>query len=172
MLFRSGTSLDGLDMALCRISNSGFDTVIETEQFITIPFTETFRKDIRGLATNSPNTLEMTCRLHTYTGQLFADMVNEALQKWNVAPADVDLIASHGQTVFHAPLPDAARKEFGSGTLQIGDGDRIAKETGIITISDFRQKHIAAGGQGAPLAPYGDFLLFSEMKSEIGRAHV
>jgi anhydro-N-acetylmuramic acid kinase len=163
----SGTSLDGLDMALCRISNSGFDTAIEPEHFITIPFTETFRNDIRGLATNPSRALEMTCRLNTYTGKLFAGMINEALKKWNVSPEDVDLIASHGQTIFHAPLPDEERKEFGCSTLQIGDGDRIAAETGIITISDFRQKHIAAGGQGAPLAPYGDYLLFSEMNSDV-----
>jgi anhydro-N-acetylmuramic acid kinase len=71
----------------------------------------------------------------------------------------VDLIASHGQTIYHAPKSLHPTDEFDNATLQIGDGDHIAVKTGIITLSDFRQKHIAAGGEGAPLALYGDYLL-------------
>jgi anhydro-N-acetylmuramic acid kinase len=74
----------------------------------------------------------------------------------------VDFIASHGQTIFHAPKSLHKTDEYPNGTLQIGDGDHIAMKTGIITLSDFRQKHLAAGGEGAPLAVYGDYLMFSE----------
>ncbi|MCW5192485.1 anhydro-N-acetylmuramic acid kinase, partial [Burkholderia cenocepacia] len=88
-------------------------------------------------------------------------MILDALRHWNISPEDVDLIASHGQTVYHAPNRLTGDSDFPNSTLQIGDGDHIALRTGIITISDFRQKHIAAGGEGAPLAAYGDFLLFS-----------
>jgi anhydro-N-acetylmuramic acid kinase len=74
----------------------------------------------------------------------------------------VDIIASHGQTIYHAPKSLHAQNKFGNATLQIGDGDHLAVATGIITTSDFRQKHIAAGGEGAPLAVYGDYLIFGK----------
>ena len=84
------------------------------------------------------------------------------LKKWNIKNDDVDIIASHGQTIYHAPKILHGQNKFGNATLQIGDGDHIAVATGIITISDFRQKHIAAGGEGAPLAVYGDYLIFGK----------
>jgi anhydro-N-acetylmuramic acid kinase len=84
------------------------------------------------------------------------------LKKWAVSPQSVDLIASHGQTIYHAPKLLHGYPEFGNATLQIGDGDHLAVATGIITLSDFRQKHIAAGGEGAPLAVYGDYFIFSK----------
>lgn len=163
----SGTSLDGLDIALSRISHSGFDSVIQTEQFITMPYSDAFIGMIRSLHSKEGNVLEKTCLLNGYVGQAFGTMVMEALKKWNVHPGDVDLIASHGQTVYHAPASSHKNEMFGNGTLQIGDGDMIASATGIITISDFRQKHIASGGEGAPLAPYGDYLLFSENQADV-----
>jgi len=89
-------------------------------------------------------------------------MINQALKQWNVEASAVDLIASHGQTIFHAPKHLHGIAGYPNGTLQIGDGDQIAVNTGIITVSDFRQKHVAAGGEGAPLAVYGDYLVFSE----------
>src|SRR5947208_4927537 len=80
----------------------------------------------------------------------------------NVNRGTVDLIASHGQTIYHAPKYLHGFEKFSNATLQIGDGDHLAVKTGIITISDFRQKHVAAGGEGAPLAVYGDYLIFSK----------
>ncbi|RYE14084.1 MAG: anhydro-N-acetylmuramic acid kinase, partial [Sphingobacteriales bacterium] len=86
----------------------------------------------------------------------------QALKQWQVEPATVDFIASHGQTIYHAPARAHQHKNYPNATLQIGDGDHIAVKTGILTISDFRQKHVAAGGEGAPLALYGDVLLCSK----------
>jgi anhydro-N-acetylmuramic acid kinase len=88
-------------------------------------------------------------------------MVLDALASWNIAPEKVDMIASHGQTIYHAPKSLHPHSEYDPATLQIGDGDHIAVTTGILTLSDFRQKHVAAGGEGAPLAVYGDYLLCS-----------
>ena len=88
-------------------------------------------------------------------------MVNQFLQSHNIPNSSIDAIASHGQTIYHAPKRLHQLPHFGNGTLQIGDADHIATTTGIITLSDFRQKHIARGGEGAPLAVYGDYLLFS-----------
>jgi anhydro-N-acetylmuramic acid kinase len=100
-------------------------------------------------------------------GKLHAAAIAECLSEWQVSPADVDLIASHGQTVYHAPQHQHQRADFNlNATLQLGDGDHVAVGTGIITLSDFRQKHVAAGGEGAPLAAYGDFLLLSSPDEE------
>ncbi|RZK73398.1 MAG: anhydro-N-acetylmuramic acid kinase, partial [Pedobacter sp.] len=93
---------------------------------------------------------------------LHADLILKALDKWKIKPEEIDVIASHGQTIYHAPKSLHRLAGYPNGTLQIGDGDHIAVKTGIITICDFRQKHIAAGGEGAPLAVYGDYLLFSK----------
>jgi anhydro-N-acetylmuramic acid kinase len=91
-----------------------------------------------------------------------AACINDCLRKWQVDKTDVDLVASHGQSIYHAPATLHSQEKFGNATLQIGDGDHLAVATGIITISDMRQKNIAAGGEGAPLAVYADHLLFSK----------
>jgi len=88
-------------------------------------------------------------------------MILKCLKKWKLSPGKIDIIASHGQTVYHSPKSITPNARINS-TLQVGDGDHLAVKTGIITISDFRQKHIAKGGEGAPLAVYGDYLLFSK----------
>uniref|UniRef100_UPI0030F3D12C anhydro-N-acetylmuramic acid kinase n=1 Tax=Paraglaciecola sp. TaxID=1920173 RepID=UPI0030F3D12C len=88
-------------------------------------------------------------------------MINQCLAKWQIKATDIDAIASHGQTIYHCPLRQHGLSEFGNATLQIGDADHLAVTTGIITVADFRQKHIAAGGEGAPLAVYGDYLFFT-----------
>lgn len=88
-------------------------------------------------------------------------MVNQCLAKWQVPADDIDVIASHGQTIYHCPKSQHQHDDFLHGTLQIGDSDHVAVTTGIITVGDFRQKHIAAGGEGAPLAVYGDYLFFT-----------
>ncbi|NDP28431.1 MAG: anhydro-N-acetylmuramic acid kinase, partial [Flavobacterium sp.] len=100
--------------------------------------------------------------LNEIIGTVHAEMVLECLKKWKITTDEIDAIASHGQTVFHAPKNLHQLAGFPNATLQIGDGDHIAVKTGIITVSDFRQKHVAAGGEGAPLAVYGDYFLFGQ----------
>jgi anhydro-N-acetylmuramic acid kinase len=158
----SGTSLDGLDIALCKIEGSGTETVLDLEKFRTIPYTETFREEIRKIFAKSEIDFQQLCLLNAFIGTTHGEMVSDCLKEWDISPSDIDLIASHGQTVFHAPKKQHKLPGFPNATLQIGDGDHIAVETSIITISDFRQKHIAAGGEGAPLAVYGDYYLFSK----------
>ena len=157
----SGTSLDGLDIALCHIGNSGQETRLFLENFISIPYEDTFRQYIREIFAKRQIDQQVLCGLHAYIGKTHGTFINRTLKQWNISPLDVDLIASHGQTVFHAPQRLTEQASFPNSTLQIGDGDHIAQTTGIITVSDFRQKHVAAGGEGAPLAAYGDYLLFT-----------
>lgn len=158
----SGTSLDGLDIALCEISGAGENTAVKILEFETINYTEDIKNEIRKVFAKKTVDFQHFALLNEWIGILHAGMVNDCLQKWNIPAHEVDLIASHGQTVLHAPKFLHQQEKFPNATLQIGDGDHIAVKTGIITLSDFRQKHVAAGGEGAPLAVYGDYLLFSK----------
>jgi anhydro-N-acetylmuramic acid kinase len=158
----SGTSLDGLDIALCRFRGKGLETQIELVAFETVSYDSTFKDEIKSVFSKQQVSLEKVCLLNPWVGLYHAELILRCLAKWKVDPADIDLIASHGQTIYHAPKLLHGQQKFGNATLQIGDGDHIAHATDVITLSDFRQKHIAGGGEGAPLAAYGDFLIFSK----------
>jgi anhydro-N-acetylmuramic acid kinase len=158
----SGTSFDGLDVALCKISGSGMNTKVEIIKFETAVYGPDFKEELKTIFSRRDADLEKVCLLNEWVAIQHAGMINGCLEKWGYKKDDIDLIASHGQTIYHAPKFLHGREKFPNATLQIGDGDHIAVNTGIITISDFRQKHIAAGGEGAPLAVYGDYLLFSK----------
>lgn len=160
----SGTSLDGLDVALCEISGASKNTVVQLKEFKTIPYSEAIKAEIRKVFAKKTIDFQHLALLNEWIGILHANLVLDCLKEWKVAPTEVDLIASHGQTVMHAPKILHQQAEFPNATLQIGDGDHIAVRTGIITVSDFRQKHLAAGGEGAPLAVYGDYFLFGSEK--------
>ena len=155
----SGTSLDGLDIALCTLNGSGRSTNITVEAFATKPYDSQTVESIKSVFAKTEVNLEKLCELNAEIGRLHGRLVKEQLTNWQVNIDSVDLIASHGQTIFHAPQLSSEHLSCNS-TLQIGDGDHVARECGIITVSDFRQRHIAAGGEGAPLVAYGDSLLF------------
>ena len=158
----SGTSLDGLDVALCLFTGSGQRTRVQVEAFETIPYDEAFKAGIRQVFAKKEIDFQHLVLLNVLVAERHASMVLSCLQQWGVPPASVDLVASHGQTVFHAPRVYHGMADQPNATLQIGDGDHLAQRTGILTLSDFRQKHCAAGGEGAPLALYGDYFLFSK----------
>ncbi len=158
----SGTSLDGLDVALCRISGCGGSTRVDLTHFDTVPYTPEIKARIRQVFAKETVDFQFLTLLNAWLGRLHGEMVLDCLRRWNVPAAVVDVVASHGQTVFHAPKILHGLADFPNATLQIGDGDHVAVTTGIITLSDFRQKHVAAGGEGAPLAVYGDYFLFSK----------
>lgn len=158
----SGTSVDGLDVALCRFSGTGMDTDIELLEFETVSYQGDYKQEIASVFSKRNVDLEKVCLLNGWVATQHAGMILQCLQQWGRKPGEIDLVASHGQTIFHAPKSLHKHAKFGNATLQIGDGDHMAVTTGIITVSDFRQKHVAAGGEGAPLAAYGDYLIFSE----------
>ena len=157
----SGTSMDGLDIALCLIKGAGRDTKFELKAFTTIDYTNDFKEKILSIFSKEMVALETLCLLNAWVGRQHGKMVLDALASWKIALERVDMIASHGQTIYHAPKSLHPDSEYDPATLQIGDGDHIAVTTGILTLSDFRQKHLAAGGEGAPLAVFGDYLLCS-----------
>jgi len=158
----SGTSLDGLDVALCRCTGHGAALQVAMEQFVTVPYEAAFQARLRAVSQPRVD-LEEVVLLHAEVGRRHAATVLACLAGWGVGPAEVDVLASHGQTIWHAPRHQHGRAAFPHhATLQIGDGDHLAVGTGIITLSDFRQKHVAAGYEGAPLAPFADELLFRQ----------
>jgi anhydro-N-acetylmuramic acid kinase len=162
----SGTSLDGLDIALCQFSGSGSDTTIVLERFTTIAYSDEVKNAIRSIFAKEQVDFQHLTLLNAWIGRLHGEMVARSLREWGIDPDEVDAVASHGQTVMHAPKSLHKKYDFPEGgfpnaTLQIGDGDHVAVASGIITFSDFRQKHVAAGGEGAPLAVYGDYFMFS-----------
>lgn len=158
----SGTSMDGLDVAFCEYHGSGLYTKVKVLKFETVSFAEDVKGEIRKIFAKEKIDFQQLCVLNPWIGNLHGEIVNQLLEKWGIPNSEVDCIASHGQTVFHAPKIQHKVEKFPNATLQIGDGDHLAVKTGIITLSDFRQKHCAAGGEGAPLAVYGDYLIFSE----------
>ncbi|NQW75943.1 MAG: anhydro-N-acetylmuramic acid kinase, partial [Cytophagales bacterium] len=155
----SGTSLDGLDIALCEFEGSGLSTKFQLKQFVSLPYTSEFKDSIQAVFAKEQIHFPSLSTLNAEIGIKHAELILSALQSWGIKPGEIDLIASHGQTVMHRPMRHGKQP---NSTLQIGDGDHIALKTGIITLSDFRQKHVAAGGEGAPLAIYGDYFLFSK----------
>jgi anhydro-N-acetylmuramic acid kinase len=157
----SGTSMDGLDIALCRISGTGEITQLELQAFETVDYPDEIFRDLREIVSREQVSLQKICLLNSVLGNYHADLILESLEKWNIEAADIDCIASHGQSIYHLPASRDQFKNQPNATLQIIDGDHIARRTGILTISDFRQKHTAAGGEGAPLAALVDELLFA-----------
>ena len=155
----SGTSLDGLDLALCEFEGSGLSTKFVLKQFVSLPYSTAFKESIQAVFAKEQVHFPSLSTLNAEIGIKHAELILSALQSWGIKPEEIDLIASHGQTVMHRPMRNGKQP---NSTLQIGDGDHIALKTGIITLSDFRQKHVAAGGEGAPLAMYGDYFLFSK----------
>ena len=151
----SGTSLDGIDAALVRFEGDGVDLRWEVEAFIAIPLTAAQREHIHaGLSKGGPAEL---CQLHADLGEWFADAVLRLCREHQVDPVTVDLIGSHGQTIWHIP-PQGERR---GSTLQLGCPATIAERTGIPVVNDFRTRDMAAHGQGAPLVPFADRTLFS-----------
>lgn len=159
----SGTSLDGLDIALCNIRGSGYETIVQLENFVTKPYSSVDSEALKKISSVGQASLSDVCYQHSKLADLHATWIMEALDEWGIQPRDVDCIASHGQTIYHLPARDhpSDQNQINS-TLQIGDGDHIAVKTGIMTISDFRQKHTALGGEGAPMAGLIDGFLFTD----------
>ena len=147
----SGTSVDGVDAALVRISGSARQTRLSVPAFVTVPFGDALRNRILALARGEGNAEEVS-RVNFLLGSVFGDAVSDVLSRAGVSADQLDVIASHGQTISHtAPY----------ATLQIGEPAVLAERFGVPVLSDFRTADIAAGGQGAPLTPYADWCLLT-----------
>ncbi|HIE53289.1 MAG TPA: anhydro-N-acetylmuramic acid kinase [Armatimonadetes bacterium] len=152
----SGTSADAVDAALVEIKAEGERVQVRLMAFAAYPFPPALREEV--LALGECGTTAAVCRLNFALGEVFAAAALAVLERAKVAPSEVDFIGSHGQTVYHCP---PVGNKPGS-TLQLGEPSVIAERTGITTVAEFRYRDLAAGGQGAPLVPYVDWLLFRD----------
>ena len=159
----SGTSADGTDAALCEIFGAGETTRIVMRSFVTTPFARPLRERIFNLSEANASEL---CDLDVLLGEAFAEAARDAAIAAGITLADVHLIGSHGQTAVHHPR---SAGKLGS-TLQIGEAAVIAERTGLPVVSDFRVRDVAAGGEGAPLVPLVDYLLFRKTRCAPGVA--
>lgn len=160
----SGTSLDGIDVAITKISGFDKSTKIELLYGNTIPFEETVKVKIEDAIANKNFNLEKLTSLHFELGEVFASAIKTTIKESNLNIEKIDFIASHGQTVWHNPI---RTKDITPSTLQIGEGSIIAEHLKTTVISNFRAADIAAGGQGAPLVSYVDKLLFFKNNKNI-----
>ena len=165
----SGTSADGIDSALVKISGAPPNLKIRLLNHAHQSFPPQVRKEILRVAEQNPLTPGEFSQLHARLGHIYAEAALAACKKFCISPKRIDLIGNHGQTIFHqGPSPShsllATRHSPLSSTLQLGDGSIIANLTGITTVSDFRPADMALGGQGAPLVPFADYALYRHPK--------
>jgi anhydro-N-acetylmuramic acid kinase len=166
----SGTSADGVDVAIVDVGAGA----ARVRAFATFPYTPPLRRAIFRLFDPRTGRVDGVCRMNAVLGEVFADALLALCRRARIPLASIDVIGSHGQTVWHDPagrmvpagLAGAAaspRRRVRS-TLQIGEPCVIAQHTGITTVADFRPRDVAAGGQGAPLTPYADYLLLAHRR--------
>ncbi|AJG94012.1 anhydro-N-acetylmuramic acid kinase [Bacillus anthracis] len=155
----SGTSLDGIDVALVRIEGSGVDSKVKLIHFTTVPFRNDIKSEIQQALSIENSNVQLICSLNFKLGLCFANAVKEVCKEANFSLEQLDLIGSHGQTIYHQPKPEG---NMIASTLQIGEPAVIAYDTNTTVISNFRTMDMAAGGQGAPLVPYSEVILYRD----------
>ncbi len=159
----SGTSVDSIDACLLRIYDNLKFEVIES---FSKEYDAITKEKILALANNNANVKDV-CIMNFVVGELFAETANFLIKKSGIDRKEIDFISSHGQTIFHIPQEITVGTVTTKSTLQIGDISVIAHKTGITTVGDFRTKDMAAGGQGAPLVPFADRILFGTDKNRL-----
>lgn len=160
----SGTSVDGIDVSLVRISGAPPSLQIKLLNYTSVAFPAAVRKEILRVAEQTPITSGELSQLHFRLGHIYAEAALAACKKFRVSPRKIDLIGNHGQTIFHQGAPVNYLGARTSSTLQIGEGSILAARTGITTVSDFRPADMALDGNGAPLVPFADYALYRHPK--------
>ena len=156
----SGTSADGIDAALVRIKGNSEQMQVTQLDFISSPYPTGFKEFLIDNSQVGTSDVADITALNFLIAQFHSEAVHRLLSQAGVSISDIDLIGSHGQTIHHIPHPVRLFDRQVSGTLQIGDPSVLAKLTGIVTVGDFRVGDMALGGQGAPLVPYFDYVMF------------
>jgi anhydro-N-acetylmuramic acid kinase len=155
----SGTSVDGIDVALVEIEGEGFDQRIRPIALHAIPYPAGVRSGVLSISNAEVSTARLS-QLNFLLGKLFGDAVIEACERSSIPLDRLDLVGSHGQTIYHQATRTTLYDRSVASTLQIGEPSIIAARTGAPVVADFRPADMAVGGQGAPLVPYVDYLLY------------
>ncbi len=152
----SGTSVDGVDVAVVDITKQK----VHLLAFDVFPYPPALRREILRLCRPETARLDNICHYNFVLGEVFADAIIKLCRKSGIPLSSIDLVGSHGQTIYHNPRGRRYSRTTIRSTLQIGEPSVIAHRTGITTVADFRPRDIAAHGEGAPLVPYADYFLF------------
>jgi len=153
----SGTSLDGVDAALVNITGVNEETEVELIAFETLEIPQKIDRQIRKSFSVESSSSPLISSLNVELGELFADAAFKVSKAAKIDLKEIDFIASHGQTIYH--IPEETEK-YRSSTLQIGEAAVIAEKTGCTVVSNFRPRDMAVGGQGAPIVPYSEYILY------------
>ena len=164
----SGTSLDGIDAVLCDICGSGNTTRIKQLEFTTLPLSSEIKEKIKRCCNNQA-TVAQVCSLNFELGELFAKAVQSVCKQYGVKTTQLGFIASHGQTIYHIPRKTS---DYAASTLQIGESAVIAQRCGCPCIANFRVKDMAAGGEGAPLVPFSEYILYSKKDEAVALQNI
>jgi anhydro-N-acetylmuramic acid kinase len=161
----SGTSLDGIDVVIAKIKGVSLTTRVTQIAFKTYPFKDDLLNQIKQAMDHKTSSSESLCSLNVRLGHAFAHAAISLCNETGIHIEDIDFIASHGQTIYHITNHD---NDLVPSSLQLGDGSVISQLTKTTVVSNFRNADIAQGGQGAPLVPFADYVLFrSEHASAI-----
>src|SRR5580698_7221140 len=163
----SGTSLDGIDVAIVDIARKRGGIRITPVAFRSSPYPKLVREALLAISNSMSHTATLA-RLNFLLGELYASALIDTCKRARIRLNSVELCGMHGQTIFHEGHPVEYLGHRIASTLQIGEAAVVAERTGIRVISNFRERDVAAGGHGAPLVPYADYLLFHRAKR--GRA--
>ncbi len=160
----SGTSVDGVDVAIVDITRQK----VQLMAFDVFPYSTALRREILCLCDPESARLDNICHYNFVLGEVFADAIIKLCNRSGIPLCSIDLVGSHGQTIYHNPRGGRHNRKTIGSTLQIGEPSIVAHRTGITTVADFRPRDMAAGGEGAPLVPYADYFLFGH--SRLSRA--
>lgn len=155
----SGTSLDGIDTVLCEIEGEFNSISVRQIDFFTLPFQADLKNKIRRIINNETISTELICSVNFELGHAYSKAVKIMLDKNNFKGSDIAFVANHGQTLYHLPK---AKNDFVSSTLQMGESSIIAYDHKVKVIDNFRVMDVAAGGEGAPLVPFSEKILYRE----------
>ncbi|MBC5625910.1 anhydro-N-acetylmuramic acid kinase [Clostridium sp. NSJ-49] len=165
----SGTSLDGIDVALVEIDGQGKNTKVNLIEFMTLSLPLDVKEEIKAACSEEKSSVDLICSLNFKLGYLFANATKKVCEKVGMDIEKLDFIASHGQTIYHLPKN---KGNLVSSTLQIGEPAVIAYETGIRVISNFRVMDMASGGEGAPLVPYSEYVIYGSNEENVALQNI
>ena len=165
----SGTSLDGIDVALCKIKGFGLDTDIKLVKLKTYPYSDDLLADIKKSLNLKTSDAQLLCSLNFKLGKEYALATNALIKEVGLDNSDINFISNHGQTIYHQTK---SKDGLVKSSLQLGDAATIAYECKTTVVSNFRAGDIAAGGDGAPLVPFVDYLLYRSKDKSIALHNV
>ncbi|MBR6029064.1 MAG: anhydro-N-acetylmuramic acid kinase [Clostridia bacterium] len=168
----SGTSADGMDAALAEITGAGLNTRVKPLGFVSLSYPAEIREEILRLASGDAGGSRDLCLFHFLLGELSLEACRAVCRQTGVSPEQIDLVGSHGQTLYHAPAAESYLGRPVRGTLQLGEASVICEGLGCPVVSDFRVRDLAARGQGAPLVPYAEYLLYRQADRSVGLQNI